>query len=202
MQDLTAHLLLHAPLAALFILLLLGGVGLPFPEDGTLILTGVLIANGTVRAPLALAVVYTGILIADLLLYHIGRKFGRQIFAHPRFQRFLPEARLAVFEERFRRNGFLFVLFGRHVVGLRPQVFLAAGVLRMRRNLFLAADALSALGSLSVMVGIGFAGGNSLDVVRKDLTRTEHLAVVLAAAGAAFLLLRRYVRSRKADGEK
>lgn len=199
-MDIPAAMLQHAPLAALFALLVLGGIGLPFPEDGTLILTGVLIANGTIHAPLSLAVVYAGVLIGDLLLYHMGRKFGRQIVTHRRFRHLLPEVRLVSLEDRFRRSGFLFVLVGRHVIGLRAQVFLVAGIVRMPVATFLAADALSALGTLAVMIGIGYAGGSSLDVLRKDLTRIEHLAVAAVAAAAAVLLLIRYVRSRRDAG--
>jgi membrane protein DedA with SNARE-associated domain len=87
------------------------------------------------------------------------------------------------------------VLAGRYVFGLRPQVFLVSGVPRMPRGTFLPADALSAVGSIAVMVGIGYADGDSLVVLRNDLTRAEHLAVVAAAVAALLLLMRRYVRS-------
>jgi membrane protein DedA with SNARE-associated domain len=197
-MDIPAAMLQHAPLAALFALLVLGGIGLPFPEDGTLILTGVLIANGTIHAPLALPVVYAGVLIADLLLYHMGRKFGRQIVTHRRFRRLLPEARLASLEDRFRRSGSLFVLVGRHAIGLRAQIFLVAGIVKMPVATFLAADALSALGTLAVMIGIGYAGGNSLDALRKDLTRIEHAAVAAGAAALFIALIVRYFRARGA----
>jgi len=195
-MDIPAALFEHAPLAALFTLLVLGGLGLPFPEDGMLILTGVLIANGTIHALLALPVVYVGVLIADLLLYHMGRKFGRQIVTHRRFRRLLPEARLASLEDRFRRSGFFFVLVGRHVIGLRAQIFLVAGIVKMPAATLLAADALSALGTLAVMIGVGYAGGNSLEMVRRDLSRIEHVAVAAGAAALFIILLVRYYRSR------
>jgi len=44
------------------------------------------------------------------------------------------------------------------------------------------ADGLSSLGTIGVMVGIGYTGGHSLEIFRKDITRLEHAAVVLVLA--------------------
>jgi membrane protein DedA with SNARE-associated domain len=196
-METTLPFLEHFPLLALFILLLLGGIGLPIPEDATLILCGVLIANEVIRPILALATVYIGLLIADMLLFHIGRKFGRAIVMHKRFHRFLSQYLLTRLEERFRKNGFLFVLFGRHLVGLRAQVFLVAGVMAMPFTNFLAADAVSALGTIALMVGIGYAGGSSLEIIRKDMARIEHVALVIALAALTGYLLFRYFHARR-----
>ena len=35
----------HFPYVGIFVLLILGGIGLPFPEDATLILSGFLVAH-------------------------------------------------------------------------------------------------------------------------------------------------------------
>ena len=71
----------HFPLLALFALLILGGIGLPFPEDTTLILAG------------------------------------------------------------------------RHLVGLRAELFLVAGVMRMPVLKFVLADAVSLSLSIAIMTG-------------------------------------------------
>ena len=38
----------HLPYLGIFLLLILGGMGLPFPEDATLILSGFLVAHGAI----------------------------------------------------------------------------------------------------------------------------------------------------------
>jgi membrane protein DedA with SNARE-associated domain len=187
----------HFPLLALFLLLILGGIGLPVPEDATLILCGLLIANEVIRPVPALATVYAGVLTTDVLLYSIGRTFGRDVVTHKRFNRFLSRDRLNRLEQRFRKNGFLFVLFGRHVVGLRAQVFLVAGVMAMPFTNFLAADAVSALGTIALMVGIGYTGRNSLEIIRKDISRIEHVTLVIALTALTVCLLFRYFRARR-----
>jgi len=185
----------HFPYLGLFALLILGGVGLPFPEDTTLILCGFLIFNGVVKPIPALLVVYPGVLFTDLLLYFAGKKYGRMIVTHKRFRRIVSAERLSLMEEKFRRRGIFVVLFGRHLVGFRSQILLAAGVMRMSFPKFLAADALSALFTISLMVGAGYMGGNSYNVIKSDITRIEHVAIFAAVTLLALYFIFRHIRS-------
>jgi membrane protein DedA with SNARE-associated domain len=169
----------HFHYLGLFLLLILGGVGLPFPEDTTLILCGFLVASRAIKPIPALVVVYVGLLTADLMLHFIGRKYGREIVTHPRFQKLISSERLAELEEKFNQRGVLFILFGRHLVGLRAQIFLVSGVLKMPTFKFLLADGFSSIFSIALMTGVGYLGGNSLAILRRDMTRIEHAAVLV-----------------------
>ena len=44
---------------------------------------------------------------------------------------------------------------------------------------FLVADAASAILTITLMVGIGFWGGNSIQILQKDVKRIEHIGVVV-----------------------
>jgi membrane protein DedA with SNARE-associated domain len=191
----------HSPYLGLFALLVLGGLGLPFPEDATLIACGFLIAAGVVQPIPALAVVYAGIVVTDWGLYAVGKKYGRLVVNHRRFRRILSAERLSALEEMFKKRGIIFILIGRHLVGLRAQILIVAGVMRMNLMKFLLADAVSSLFTIALMVGAGYAGGNSLEIIRNDITRIEHLLVVLAVVSVAVFLLFRHLRMRK-NGRK
>lgn len=187
------------PYLGLFALLILGGIGFPFPEDTTLILCGFLIVSGVVRPLPALIVVYIGVLITDLFLYFMGKKYGRMILTHRRFQKILSPERFSHLEKKFNRWGLLVVMFGRHLIGVRSQVLLAAGVMRMPFLKFVITDAVSSCFTIAFMVGVGYLGGNSLQILRKDITRVEHVAIFLAVALLALFFVFRYFRSgRKA----
>src|SRR5512139_1708273 len=173
----------------LFLLLMLGGIGLPVPEDATLILSGFLVSQEFIKPLATLATVYPGLLIADSLLYFFGRRFGRSLVERKRFRHILPPEKLSELEAKFGSRGSSLILFGRHIAGLRIQLFLAAGILRMPYRTFLLTDALSALFTIAVMTGIGYAGGNSLQVIQKDISRIEHLAVVVLLSAVTVLLL-------------
>ena len=187
----------HFHYLGLFILLLLGGIGLPFPEDATLILCGFLISTQVVKPIPALLTVYVGLLTADLTLHFIGRKFGRRIVTHRRFRKMISPERLSLLENKFNQRGILFILLGRHLVGLRAQIFLVSGVLRMPTLKFLLADGLSSIFTMAVMVGAGYLGGNSLNALRKDISRVEHLGILILVAALAVYLIFRYAKPMK-----
>jgi membrane protein DedA with SNARE-associated domain len=62
---------------------------------------------------------------------------------------------------------------------------------------FLLADAVSSSFTVSLMVGIGYVGGNSYEIIRKDVTRVEHAAIVIGLAALTVYLLVRYFRQRR-----
>jgi len=188
------------PYLGLFVLLLLGGIGFPFPEDATLILCGFLIFSNVVRLIPALLIIYAGVMLTDLLLYFVGRKYGQQIVSHKRFHKIISPKKLSLMVKKFRRWGIFVVLFGRHLVGLRAQILLVAGVMKMPLLKFVVTDALSASLTVAFMVGAGYVGGNSLQIIKKDITRVEHVALFLTVALLACYLLFRYlVAGRRAS---
>jgi len=179
------------PYLGIFVLLMLGGLGLPFPEDATLILCGFLVSEEVIHLAPALVIVYPGLLLADFILYSMGRKYGRMVVTHRWFHHILTPERLDKAEELFKRRGILVILFGRHFAGLRAQIFLVAGITRMPRWEFILADAFTSIFTIAVMVGIGYKGGESYEVLRKDISHIEHIAMLAAAAGiAAYLTYR------------
>lgn len=169
----------HFPYLGVFALLVLGGIGLPFPEDTTLILSGFLAAHDVIKPLRGFLVVYAGLLVSDFFLFWIGRTYGRKVVEHRRFQRLISAERLVNLEEKFRKWGVWVVFFGRHLLGLRAQIFLVAGVMKMHPIKFLVADGATALFTIAIMGGIGYAGGNSVQILRRDITRIEHLVIVV-----------------------
>ncbi len=92
-------------------------------------------------------------------------------------------------------NGGLFIILGKHIMGLRAQLFITAGVMRMPRWKFFAADAVTAPVTMLLMVGAGYIGGNSLQVIKKDITRIEHMVIFILIVLLAIYLLHRHIGS-------
>lgn len=175
----STELINHFPYLGLFLLLVLGGIGLPFPEDATLILSGFLVAHEVVKSLPTFLIVYSGLLVSDFFLYLVGKKYGRMVVEHKKFRRIISPDRLLKLEEKFKKSDVWVILIGRHFLGLRAQIFLVAGVMRMSAIKFLVADAATSLLTIALMGGIGYVGGNSIQILKKDLTRIEHVAVVV-----------------------
>ncbi len=193
----TNALVEHFHYLGIFLLLILGGIGLPFPEDATLILAGFLVAQDVIRPVYAFFAVYCGLLVSDFFLYGVGRKYGRMLISHKRFQKIISPDQISKLEERFQRRGVWVVLIGRHFIGLRAQIFLVAGVMRMSAIKFLLADGFTSLFTIALMGGIGYAGGNSVDVLKKDVKRIEHIAFLIVAILIIAWIIYRYFKARR-----
>lgn len=185
----------HVPYLGFFLLLILGGIGLPFPEDTTLILCGFLISTQVVKPVPALLVVYSGVLMADLFLYFVGKKYGRMIVTHRKFKKILTSERLAWLEDKFSKRGVFIILLGRHLIGLRVQIIIVSGVMKMSFVKFLIADAISSMFTIAIMVGAGYMGGNSLQVIKNDISKIEHVGILLAVVGLIVYVVFRYFKS-------
>lgn len=191
-------LLIHQfPYVGLFLLLVLGTLGLPFPEDGILLLSGFLAAHDVIKPFPAFLVVYSGLLMTDFLLYSVGKKYGRRIVEHKRFQKILTSDRLGKLENKFKKWGALVVFFGRHLLGLRAQIFLVAGVMRMPWKKFLLVDGTSALFTITLWGGLGYLGGNSIQALKRDITNIEQIVMIILAILLGSVLLFKYFRKRR-----
>jgi membrane protein DedA with SNARE-associated domain len=177
MVNQTASLILPFPYLGIFLLLTLGTLGLPFPEDTTLMLGGFLIAQNIIQLFPALSVIYPTLLMTDFLLYWIGKRYGRSVVEHKIFHRIVSLNRLLKLEGNFRKWGIWVVFFGRHLLGVRAQIFLAAGVMRMPARKFLLADGLSALITMAIMIGIGYFGGSQIQIVREDVASVSRMII-------------------------
>jgi membrane protein DedA with SNARE-associated domain len=187
----------HFPYLGIFVLLVLGGVGFPFPEDTTLILSGFLVAHHIIKPLPGFLVIYTGLLLSDFSLYWVGKKYGRRIVEHKHFKKLISSEKLLKLEEKFKKWGVWVVLFGRHLLGLRAQIFLVAGVMRMHSIKFLIVDAGTALLTIALMGGIGYVGGNSLQALKRDLTGIEHIAIVTFVILLTIWIGLRYIKMKK-----
>jgi membrane protein DedA with SNARE-associated domain len=187
----------HFPYLGLFILLILGTFGLPFPEDGILLLSGFLTAQNIVKPLPAFLVVYSGLLMTDFFLYSAGKKYGRRLVEHKTFHKIITNDRLSKLEIKFRKWGVLIVFFGRHLLGLRAQIFLVAGVLKMSWKKFLIVDGTAALLTITLWGGLGYVGGSSVHTLGKKITNLEQIVVVILAISVGSLLLLRYLKKRR-----
>lgn len=184
----------HFHYMGIFILLVIGGMGFPIPEGVTLMASGFLISHEIIKPIPALIVVFTGMLTGDIIIFSIGRKYGRMVVTHRKFHKIISPERLLVLEDKFNKWKTPFILFGRH---LGFHVFLVAGIMRMPFLRFLVLDIVSSILTIIVMVTIGYIGGNSLQVIKRDITRIEHIGILLVIILLTIYLFFRYFKSRR-----
>ena len=189
----------HFTYIGIFCILILGGLGFPFPEDGVLIVTGFLMAQHVINFFPSILIVYPSVLVADLILYSIGRRYGRNIVRHKRFSAIISAPTLARLEEKINRWGVLMVAAGRHMAGLRVPVFLISGIVGVPRLKFLLVDSISAVFSISFSLGLGYFAGNSLSVLKRDMARVDHILVLAGATAVIVFILASFFRHRRKE---
>jgi membrane protein DedA with SNARE-associated domain len=195
MEAFVLHNITTFTYSGIFMFLMLTVFGFPFPEDAVLLLSGAVVSQGVIRVMPTLCISYVGVLTGDLMLYYIGRRYGILIVTDRRFKRIVNEARMEKVSRWFHKWGNSLVFFGRHLVGIRAQVFLCAGIFEISADRVLLYDALSALIGVPAMIYLGYLFGSNFHVLKEKVAFWQWLAVlVVIAAAAAFFVFRRLRR--------
>jgi membrane protein DedA with SNARE-associated domain len=189
---------------AIVAILLLCGLGLPVPEEMTLIGSGYL----AYRYPdlmdwrVASAVCVAGILLGDTVIYSLGRRFGNSVLRLPIIRHELTPARLAKFDAYFERYGMRAIFLARFLMGVRLAAYFVAGRQRMEYWRFLLLDLAGAALTGPTSVFLGYHFGGELETAVVYVHRSNRLVIgLLVSAVVAGLLWARWRRRRKKGAE-
>ncbi|MBI4581872.1 MAG: DedA family protein [Planctomycetes bacterium] len=180
------------PYLGVFAVLIAASLGLPIPEDIPLLTGGYLCHLDEASLSTMIVVGLVGVLSGDIILFSMGRRFGHHVVEHRFFRRLVNPRRLLLAEELFTRHGVKIVFVGRFLPGLRPMIFMAAGVLRVRPLVFIAVNGAAACVSVPTLIVLGKIFGGSLEQIRRDVRIASHgmavvLIVVALVAGAIWM---------------
>ena len=141
----------------IFGVLFLCGLGLPIPEDITLIAAGYLSGKGAISFIGAMLIGFIGVLAGDLLLFTTGHLFGAKVLKWPILKKVFTTNRIQKAEEHINKNARLICFTARFAPGLRSPIYLTAGILKVPFKIFLFQDGIAALISVPFWVWIGYA---------------------------------------------
>ncbi|MGH2625369.1 MAG: DedA family protein [Anaerolineales bacterium] len=191
----------HFRYLGIFAVLLLGGLGVPIPEEMPIIAAAVMSHEGMVRWWLALPVCLLGVLSGDLVLYWAGWHWGERVLNWRVVRLVLTPSREQWLKAAYRRHALKTVVTARHVMGLRAAAFLTAGIARVPFWKFVVADAGAALLGVPFMFGLAYFFTDQITAILADVHRVERwlgLAGLLVLAAA--LAVSVWWWNRKASG--
>ena len=178
----------HWGYIAIFVVVVLGNVGLPLPEETVLALAGYLVWRGDLRLSAVVAVGVVSAVLGDNLGYWLGRRYGRA--ALPRYARWVlghPE-RLQAMEAFVARRGPFAVFAARFIPGIRFMAGPLAGGLGLRFLPFLAANVSGAVVYVPVAVAagyaIGYGFGEYVERLHRIVGQVELVVLTVALATA------------------
>jgi membrane protein DedA with SNARE-associated domain len=187
---------------AIFLVVVLGNVGLPVPEETTLILAGYLVWRGELRFPIVLGVGIISAVGGDNVGYWIGRRYGGGALDRFRTLIQVSPGRFERMRGFLIRYGPLAVFSARFLAGLRFLAGPLAGALGIRLRPFMIGNVLGAVVFVPLAVGAGYAVGVGLGAyvehVRRLLGEVEHLLLIGAVMVIGVLLSLRVLRAFRA----
>jgi membrane protein DedA with SNARE-associated domain len=178
---------------AVFLLLVLCGLGAPLSEELIILTGGLVVVQSGAHLQGMMLTAYLGVLAGDSALYFVGRSLGQRVFTHPRLARMLTPSRLAFLRQLFDRRGSQAVFLARFLPGVRAPAFLLAGASGLPYRRFLLADGAAAWVGALGLTWLGYRYGPGILSRVQGGLRWLLLAVGVVGAG---VLLRRWLRRR------
>lgn len=160
------------------------GLGVPIPEEISLILAGYAAYKFPgVNVWLISVVCVLSILAGDLTMFLIARRWGHQLLKTRFFGWLLPPPRMEKVHRYFDKHGNKTVFFARFLAGIRMPVYFTAGMTKMHPVRFLLLDLAGALISGPTSVWIAYKLSDTLEHAMKGVNNAGHwiLGVVLVA---------------------
>jgi len=141
----------------------------PFPGDTFILATGGLIAMERLNVVISLFVIIAGGMSSVMILYWLGRRYGREFFIEKNY-RFFPATDIYGMEKRFQRWGGLILVFSRFVVGARSALALVSGMSRYPTGRMVAFSIVSYLLFAGLLLVAAAALVENVDTVQRVLT--------------------------------
>jgi membrane protein DedA with SNARE-associated domain len=188
---------------AVFALLVACGLGLPLPEDISLVTGGFFAASGRVGSVwLMMFVGLAGILVGDSIIFLAGQRYGEALL-DTQLGRHIPRERVDNVRALFAKHGSKMIMAARFLPGVRAVTYFVAGTSRVSIYVFLLYDGLAALVSAPAWVWLGYWMGKQ-HVPRKAYAIVEKFQKVLICVVAVVLLalLVRYLFKRRRAGRQ
>jgi len=182
---------------ALYLLLALGVVGLPIPDETLLVFTGYLIGRGTLHPVGSFAAAVAGAWTGISGSYLLGRTLG--VGAVHRYGKYVhfTEARLATVHRWFDRIGHWMLFVGYYIAGVRHFTAVVAGMSRLGYPTFIAYAWSGGAVWVATFLTLGyFLGENWRQVAELVHHYIVYASLVVVAGGILWYVLWKKTRAR------
>lgn len=178
--------------AVLFGLMVLGGAGLPVPEEFTLLLGGFLAyLQFTAFWPTFLVLVASAVL-GDSVAYFLGKTFGPVVLQ--KIGRFSAIADLiGKANKYFAKYGAKIILFSRPLIGVRPAILFLSGHYRINFAKFIFFDTLITIPWTFFLFFLSYHLGIGLDLLT-EIKEIKHTIYILLGVAIFFYAVYRFVK--------
>ena len=172
----------------------------PFPGDLFIVASGGLVAMERLNTVAAMAAICAGGMTSAMILYAIGRHYGRDFFIR-RNLRLMSPADIASAELRFAQWGGLILVVSRFVVGIRVMLAVVAGMAVYPARRMFVYTLVSYLLFSGLLMYLGFTLIQHVDRLEYYFRTYNYFAWPIVVALVVAYLLRRLKPIRKGNAE-
>ncbi|MDO8526266.1 MAG: DedA family protein [Deltaproteobacteria bacterium] len=190
----------HLAYLIIFLLLFLCGLGIPLPEELTLLMAGYLSYEGSVKLEFMWVICVLGITLGDSMLFLIGKKWGTKVAAHPRIVKLLHLERQEKIKNHFKKHGAKTIFFVRFMSGLRGAAHMLAGSMGFPFWKYLLTNFFAILIHVTLVAGLGYVFGNHIAVVRHHMDVVKHVLILAIVVVIIGLILKYSYFAKKIPG--
>lgn len=182
---------------AIFLLLVLGIVGLPVPDETLLTFTGYLVYSGHLSLPLAFGTALAGSISGITISFYLGRVLGMKVIH--KYGRYL-----RIKEEHFNRAHAFFehighwaLTVGYFIPGVRHLTAYAAGISELETRHFALFAYSGAVLWVSTFIGLGYFLGDRWKKVEGDIHHYLMLgAIAMGVLVVGYFVWWKWIRKR------
>ncbi len=186
-------------------MILLCGLGMPIPEDVSLLAMGYMtylpMPDGSQRPHsglfTAFVIAYAAVMAGDGTMFSLGRRFGLPLAHRRPFSWVIDEKRLGKARAFIDKHGPKVLFAARFMPGVRTVVFFVCGTLGVPYHRFALYDGLAALLSVPLFIWAGWYWGPDIDWVIQQARHLEYGVVGLIVLIAALMVAKSYWRQSR-----
>jgi membrane protein DedA with SNARE-associated domain len=195
-MDLLSELFGKYGLSLVFGAVFLEQVGPPIPSGPLLVIAGALSVEGRLSALVVASTAWAASMIAKVVLYFIGGRYGRQAMDALCRLAVTPDSNIGKADKHFEKWGAALLVVAEFIPGVRTIAPSLAGAEKIRPVPFLAYSALGALLWTALYVGIGVTFDKQIDRILNLIEASGKVAIGVVVAGIAAYGVVRWWRRR------
>lgn len=187
------------PYVLIFLMLLVCGVGLPLPEDLTLISGGLLVYFGVCDPVPMVLTGLLGVMVGDSLMWFLGNRYGKSLLENRVVSKILSKERLNYARRKLESPKASQILFwARFMPGFRAPLYFSSGLLHIPFKKFFLWDGLAALLSVPAIILSIYYYGDRFERAIRWIQRVEHGIVFFVVGVVLLLVAKMWLNKRKA----
>lgn len=173
----------------------------PFPGDTFIIGGGALVAAGRLDLYATMSAIVIGGMCSTMLLYFLGKKYGRNYFIRKNYALF-SASDVAKVESRLERWGGGVFVASRFIIGIRSALSVSAGIARYPVGRMFVYSLLSYLAFTAVLMYLSISLIESFDVISRYIRMYQWLFWLLAGGIVTVYVVQRVRASGRKQGEE